>query len=99
MKPIASSIRVQDLDHCGIVAGIIDQIGIVEQINQELGTHPQEKLSAGVAVKAMIINGLGLFSAPLYLFEKFFGRHCYRTSSRELGLKHSTSMMTALEES
>ncbi|NEN94593.1 MAG: DUF4277 domain-containing protein [Moorea sp. SIO3I7] len=48
MKPIASSIRVrvQDLDHCGIVAGIIDQIGLVEQINQELGTHSQEKLSA-----------------------------------------------------
>ncbi|NEO90446.1 MAG: DUF4277 domain-containing protein [Moorea sp. SIO3G5] len=46
MKPIASSIRVQDLDHCGIVAGMIDQIGLVEQINQELGTHSQEKLSA-----------------------------------------------------
>ncbi len=72
MTPIASSIRVQDLDHCGIVAGIIDQMGLVEQINQELGTHPQEMISAGVVVKAMIINGLGLVSAPLYLFEKFF---------------------------
>ena len=72
MTPTAYSIRVQDLDHCGIVAGIIDQIGLVEQINRELGTHPQEKLSAGVAVKAMILNGLGLVSAPLYLFEKFF---------------------------
>ncbi|NEN94577.1 MAG: IS1634 family transposase [Moorea sp. SIO3I7] len=72
MTPIASSIRVQDLDHCGIVAGIIDQMGLVEQINQELGTHPQEILSAGVGVKAMIINGLGLVSAPLYLFERFF---------------------------
>ena len=70
--PLASLIRVQDLDHCGIVAGIIDQMGLVEQINQELGTHPQEIISAGVAVKAMILNGLGLVSAPLYLFEKFF---------------------------
>jgi hypothetical protein len=43
MTLIVSSIRVQDLDHCGIVAGIIDQMGLVEQINQELGTHPQEK--------------------------------------------------------
>ena len=50
-------------------------MGLVEQINQELGTHPQEKLSAGVAVKAMILNGLGLVSAPLYLFEKFFDRY------------------------
>lgn len=66
------SIKVQDLDHCGIVAGIIDQMGLVEEINQELGTHPQEKLSAGAVVKAMILNGLGILSAPLYLFERFF---------------------------
>ena len=72
MTPIATSIRVQDLDHCGIVAGIIDQMGLVEKINQELKTHPQEIISAGVAVKAMILNGLGLVSAPLYLFERFF---------------------------
>ena len=45
---------------------------LVEQINQELGTHPQEIVSAGIAVKAMILNGLGLVSAPLYLFERFF---------------------------
>jgi hypothetical protein len=64
MIPIASLIRVQDIDHCGIVAGIIDQMGLVEQINQELRTHTQENLSAGVAVKAMILNGLGLVSAP-----------------------------------
>ena len=47
-------------------------MGLVEQINQELGSHPQEILSAGVGVKAMILNGLGLVSAPLYLFERFF---------------------------
>jgi len=39
-------------------------MGLVEQINQELGTHPQEIVSAGVALKAMILNGLGLVSAP-----------------------------------
>lgn len=65
-------ISVQDIDHLGIVAGIIDEIGLVEQINQLLGTHPQEIISPGQAVKAMILNGLGLVSAPLYLFEKFF---------------------------
>ena len=72
MTPIASSLKVQDLDHWGIVAGIIDQMGLAEQINQELGIHPQEQVSAGAAVKAMILKGLGLVSAPLYLFEKFF---------------------------
>ncbi|MBE9003228.1 IS1634 family transposase [Nostoc sp. LEGE 12447] len=72
MTSSALEIRVQDIDHCGIVAGIIDQMCLVEQINQILGTHHQEIVSPGQAVKAMILNGLGLVSAPLYLFEKFF---------------------------
>ncbi len=38
----ASQIRVEDIDHLGIVAGIIDEMGLFEQINQLLGTHPQE---------------------------------------------------------
>jgi len=65
-------IKVQDIDHCGIVAGICDEMELVEQINQLLGTHPQERISAGQVVKAMILNGLGFVSAPLYLFDKFF---------------------------
>jgi transposase len=68
----ASNIRVQDLDHCGIIAGICDEMGLVEQIDKLLGTHPQEIISPGQVVKAMILNGLGFLSAPLYLFEKFF---------------------------
>lgn len=67
-----SSIRVQDIDHLGIVAGIVDDMGLVEKIDCLLGTHPQERLSCGQAVKAMILNGLGFLSAPLYLFEEFF---------------------------
>ena len=35
-------------------------------------TRNRQKVTPGLAVKAMIINGLGMFSAPLYLFEKFF---------------------------
>ena len=67
-----SNIRVQDLDHSGIIAGICDEMGLVEQIDKRLGTHPQEIISPGQVVKAMILNGLGFVSAPLYLFEKFF---------------------------
>jgi transposase len=65
-------IEVQDIDHLGIVAGIIDDVGLVEEIDHLLGTHPQEHISAGQTVKAMILNGLGFVSAPLYLFEEFF---------------------------
>lgn len=68
----ASEIRVQDIDHSGIVAGVIDEMGLVEQINQRLKQHPLQVVSPGQAVKAMILNGLGFVSAPLYLFEQFF---------------------------
>ena len=67
-----SHIRVQDIDHCGLIAGICDTMGLVEQLDQLLGTHPQEIVTPGQAVKAMILNGLGFVSAPLYLLEKFF---------------------------
>ncbi len=65
-------IQVANLDHLGLVAGMIDVIGIEEKINHLVGTQPGEKVSPGQAVKAMILNGLGLISAPLYLFSKFF---------------------------
>ena len=63
---------VWSIDHLGIIAGIIDEIGIVEIIDKELGTHSQEKVSAGQVVKAMIINCMGFLTAPLYLFSEFF---------------------------
>jgi transposase len=65
-------IQVENLDHLGLVAGMIDEIGIVEQINQLVGEQAGEIVSPGHAVKAMILNGLGLVSSPLYLFSKFF---------------------------
>jgi transposase len=65
-------IEVQDIDHLGIVAGIIDEMDLVECINNNVGTHSKEIVSPGQVVKAMILNGLGFVSAPLYLFEQFF---------------------------
>jgi transposase len=65
-------IDVQDLDHLGIIAGIVDEIGIVEIIDKEIGTDEREKVSAGKVVKAMIINCMGFLTAPLYLFSEFF---------------------------
>jgi transposase len=71
-EPDALQIEVQNIDHLGIVAGIVDEIGLAEEIEKLLGTHSQEHVSPGQAVKAMILNGLGFVSAPLYLFEQFF---------------------------
>lgn len=65
-------IDVQDIDHLGIIAGIIDDIGIVEITDQLLGTHEQEQVTCGQVVKALILNCMGFLSAPLYLFSQFF---------------------------
>ena len=56
----------------GIVAGLIDEIGIVEVINQKLGVDNREKITAGQVIKALILNSLGMVSSPLYLFSQFF---------------------------
>jgi transposase len=69
---LENQIDVQDIDHLGIIAGIVDDIGIVEIIDRELGSHPQEKVSAGQVVKAMILNCMGFLTSPLYLFSEFF---------------------------
>jgi len=65
-------IQVKNLDHLGIVAGIVDQIGLVEEIDRQIEQHPLQIISTGQVVKAMILNGLGFVSAPLYLFSEFF---------------------------
>ena len=70
LKP--QEIEIQNIDHLGIVAGIIDSIGIVEIINELIGVEKDEKVNAGQVVKAMIINGLGFVSKPLYMFPKYF---------------------------
>ena len=72
MKEHQEAIKVLNLDHLGIVAGIIDEMELVEEVNKIVGITTQEMLSPGQVMKAMILNGLGFLSAPLYIFEEFF---------------------------
>jgi hypothetical protein len=65
-------IRVERLDHHGLVAGIIDELNIVEHIDARIEADVQETVTAGEAVKAMIINGLGFSNRPLMLTPQFF---------------------------
>lgn len=67
-----NEIEIQNIDHLGIVAGIIDAIGLVEIVNELIPSEKGEKVSSGHVVKAMILNGLGFVSRPLYMFPKFF---------------------------
>ncbi|OKH53933.1 hypothetical protein NIES2101_09315 [Calothrix sp. HK-06] len=57
MSPISDA-KIKNIDHLGIVAGLIDEIGIVETINSKLGVDSRERITAGILVKAVLINGL-----------------------------------------
>lgn len=64
--------QIENLDHLGLVAGIIDELGLVGLTDEVIEPHCLEYVSAGKVVKAMILNALGFLSAPLYLFSEFF---------------------------
>ena len=66
------NLEIKTINHLGIIAGIIDEIGIVEIVDKQLGTDTKEIVSPGVIIKAIILNGLGFVSRPLYLFPQFF---------------------------
>ena len=68
----SEEIIIKNLDHLGIVAGLIDEIGIVEIINEKLGIDCREKVTSGQVIKALLLNSLGMVSRPLYLFSQFF---------------------------
>ena len=65
-------IQIKNINHLGLVAGIIDDIGLEKIINEVIGEDPRELITSGQVVKGMILNGLGIISQPLYLFPKFF---------------------------
>lgn len=61
------------LDHLGLVAGMVDELGLVEKIDDLIPQDfSQRQISLGVAVKAMILNGLGFAHRALYLMPHFF---------------------------
>ena len=66
------NLQVYDLGHLGLVASIVDQIGLVQTVDQFVGPRPGEKVSTGMALKAAILNALGFVTSPLYLFGHFF---------------------------
>ena len=67
-----TKLSVKNLDHLGIIAAIVDELGIVDYINEQLQENDRAEISAGLVVKAMILNGLGFTHSPLYLFSQFF---------------------------
>ena len=71
--PNQPAYRSQVLDHLGLVAGMFDELGIGDVIDQATQQNPALRdLTVGEAVKAMVLNGLGCINHALYLVPRFF---------------------------
>lgn len=66
-----SNFAVERLDHLGIVAGVCQEIGLVEYFDH-LDEQAHARVSLGQAVLAMVLNGLGFSNRRLYLVPQFF---------------------------
>ena len=66
------SIRIERLDHLGVIASVIKDLGLIDMINARLVPDAQEALTPGEAVAGMILNGLGFANRPLSLTPQFF---------------------------
>ncbi len=64
--------KINRVDHLGVVAGVIKDLGIVEFIDARIPPDEKEEVSTGEAMVAMIINGLGFSDRPLTLTPQFF---------------------------
>jgi len=70
---MSPSYHSQVLDHLGLVAGMFDELGIGEGIDQAIAQALTKRtVSLGQAVKAMVLNGLGFVNQQLYLVPSFF---------------------------
>jgi len=66
------AVHVERLDHLGLIASVINDLGLVSMIDARLKPDDQEAITPGEAVKGMILNGLGFANRPLSLTPQFF---------------------------
>lgn len=59
------------VDHLGIVASTINQLGISEKIDKLIPLKGNSKTTIGQRVSALILNGLGFTNNRLYLFPEY----------------------------
>jgi len=66
------SVHVERLDHLGLIACMIKDLGLISMIDARLVPDEQETITPGEAVAGMILNGLGFANRPLSLTPQFF---------------------------
>src|SRR5215467_201818 len=66
------SLRVERLDHFGLIACVIKDLGLIDMIDSRLVPDEQAAITPGEAVAGMILNSLGFTHRPLSLTPQFF---------------------------
>jgi transposase len=66
------SIHVERLDHLGLMASVIKDVGLIGMIDARLVPDEQEEITAGEAMAGMILHGLGFANRPMSLTPQFF---------------------------
>jgi transposase len=64
------SFETKRIDHLGIVAGIRNEIELIETIDRVVSPG-ERKVSCGQSVQAMVLNALGFTSRALYLMPQY----------------------------
>jgi transposase len=68
-----SELSTKVLDHLGLVSGMCDELGLVDQIDSRLPQDAtQRSVSIGTICKALVLNGLGFVQRRLYMVSSFF---------------------------
>lgn len=80
-------VEVKRIDHLGIVAGTVRDLGIIDIVNEKVESDDQEHVKAGEIVAGMILNGLGFVGRPLMLTPQFFENKALEVLIRK-GIKH-----------
>src|SRR5919199_1742656 len=65
-------VRVERLDHLGLIAAVIKDLGLIDMIDARLVPDEQAVITPGEAMAGMILNGLGFAHRPLSLTPQFF---------------------------
>ncbi|MHC5933915.1 DUF4277 domain-containing protein [Nostoc sp.] len=71
MKESKEVMQILNIDHLGIVAGIIDEMELVEEVNKMVGIKTKE-IDTRTSNESDDIEWIRVLSAPLYLFDEYF---------------------------
>ena len=67
-----TSVRVERLDHLGLIASTVRDLGLIDMIDARLVPDAQEEITPGEAIAGMLLNGVGFANKPMTLTPQFF---------------------------